>query len=131
MSPDIRIRVNKYKGFAETLQTASRYIPVGSISKRLPAEGQYFDLVFLSLLRAESPDVFFHLLREVYVNVRKTQALAYLSYRTERNLWTPKSFLSISVPFGLYSVSSPNTALPDSLFPSNFGKTPHLDLFFA
>jgi hypothetical protein len=130
MSPQIKVKVDKYKSINETMVATARLFPFTTMAKRLPRVGEYFDLLYMGLLRADNPDVFFHLLTDLYVNIRKTQTLVYLNYRTDSNLWPPKTYLSAAAPFGLFTITPPETEVPEMLFPNPLGHTPQLDNFF-
>ncbi len=129
-SPSYKIKVNEYIGFNQTLQRTFKMTSRMRFTKVLPASGEHFDIVFLSLNRTDDPDIFASLLHAHYKKSKRTQVLTYLNYKSSISTVTPKRFISVTLPFGLYTILQPNKTLPHALLPNPLGGTPQLDLSF-
>lgn len=124
-----QIVVEKYHGKSFQYYSTSRTLALMGMARPLPAPGQAFRPKHITHSACDNPDIFYSLLSYAYDHCRHKELLIYPNYQGEFATRPPRSFMSIKVPYGFYSVLDTHKRLPPYLHPNPFNPAP--DFQFA
>lgn len=92
--------------------------PLTKPYSRLKMEAS-FNFKYLNFLFANNPDIFEALLWKAYRESKENEFLVYAQLRSEFQFRPPLTWISASLPFGLYALLHPEQEPPDFLNPRN------------
>jgi hypothetical protein len=88
------------------------------VARPLPSIESEMEVRYLTHLYADNPDILYSLLFYAYQMAGKKESLLYSYFEGDLMMQPPQSFISAEVPFGFYSILSPNDPAPNFLKPS-------------
>jgi hypothetical protein len=120
--------VEKYNGFGSTLRKGLNFISMTGLTSKLPREGGPLDFYYLTHFYADNPDIFYSLLFDAYEWARPKRFLVYSHFTVDPTTRPPRSFVTATVPFSLYTVLTHTTELPDFLRMPKVRRAPDFEL---
>jgi hypothetical protein len=116
--------VKKYHGKSFQVFSTSRTLSLLGMTRALPLPGQPLRVKHLTHSAYDNPDIFYSLLYHAYNQCEQKQILVYPNYDGDFVTRPPKSFLSVKIPYGLYSVLDHDQKLASYLHPNPFTPAP-------
>lgn len=116
-----------YHGFAQTLKSTFAFGSYLGISKKLAQPGTPLNFKYLTLLRANNPDIFHSLLCYVFENIGKS-FLVYSYFYDSFTTLPPKGFITTEMPYALYTLLPPDEEIPPFLQPSPLLPPPDIEV---
>jgi hypothetical protein len=120
--------VHRYNGFAKgvagLLTTLSRL----RLLTALPPRGRPVRMVQLLFLSVDNPDILKALVDAAYNASAVGEIIVYSYYRGDWKMLPPFSFISTSIPWGLYVVRAPHDSTPSWLIPDDHPAPPEFQL---
>jgi hypothetical protein len=117
-----------YRAEAELLRQTLGLTSSIRLSHHLPNLGEAFQFKYLTHCAVDNPEVFYSLLCQTYNESSRGELLVHSNYFGDFHTRPPISFMSTKIPFGFYSVFSPEEDLPGFLKPNPFATPPDFNL---
>lgn len=116
--------VKNYHGNGLLVYQSSKMSSFLRLSQPLPAVGQPLPLKFLTHCAADNHEVFYSLLCQAYAESQRGEILVHTNYFGDYITRAPLTFITTKIPYGFYSVLSPEEDLPSFLRPNPFSTPP-------
>lgn len=118
----------RYHGFAATVQQTLRLLSWTRLLRPLPTAGTPFHLRFLTLLHADSPEVFHRLADDAFASLADDELLTYAHYRGHLPTLPPSSYICTSLPYALHTLLPSDVDLPEALQPDPWLPPPEFEI---
>lgn len=109
------LKINQYHGRAKTLQESLQILSWFGKAHPLPKAGGSLDLVYMTHLYADNPDIFYGLLKNAYERLTKYESLVYVNFERDRLTRPPRSLITSEIQAALYCLLSPHEEIPEIL----------------
>lgn len=98
------------------------------LSHYMPKVNDPFQLKYITHCAVDNPEVYFSMLCQAYAESQRGEILVHTNYFGDFHTRPPLSFLTTKLPFGFYSVFSPEEELPAFLKPNPFAAPPDFNM---
>ena len=122
------LRVHQYHGTAEALRQSLYFASLVSRCHKLPAPGELLKSRTITHLYFDNTDIFYTLLFNAWKRINKDEIIIYNCFKGDYGARPPSGFIYSQIPYGLYTILSPNKILPDFLRPNPWIMPPEFDL---
>lgn len=112
--------VHKYHGKSFQIYSSVKSLSTLGLLRPLPKEGSAFNMKFVTHYAYDNPDIFYSLLDHAFTNCSSNELLAYPNYIGDYETRPPRSFFSVKVPHGFYTLLDSSQKLPHYLQPNPF-----------
>lgn len=100
------------------------------ITKHLPKVNQQGNLLYLTHLNFDNPDIFYALINQVHLRKQKNEIITYEHFHGNFETKPPLGTISSKIPYGLFSVLPDGSELPEFLRPNPFIPAPDFPSYF-
>jgi hypothetical protein len=114
----------KYSGEGELIYNILKLTKPFRLTTAFPPPGRPVNTKFLTHLGVDNAEVFYALLHRAYAESEHDEILVHTNYFGDYHTRPPEGFMSTKIPFGFYSVLSPEADLPAFLKPNPFSPPP-------
>ncbi len=114
----------RYHNESRLLYESLHFTSLIRMSQYMPDENRAFSLRHITHCAVDNPEVFFSLLCQAYAETARGELLVHTNYFGDYATRPPLSFMSAKIPYGFYSVLSPEEDLPTFLKPNPFSPPP-------
>ncbi len=120
--------VRGYSPEAELLRGTLDITSTLRMTHFMPQVNQPFQLKYITHCAVDNPEVFYSMICRAYAESQRGEILVHTNYFGDFHTRAPLSFMTTKLPFGYYSVFSPEEELPSFLKPNPFAAPPDFNL---
>lgn len=119
-----RIVPTRYHHKSFQVFTTSQTLSWFRLVRPFPTPGSPLKLKHITHGAYDNPDIFYTLLNRAYNDCKNRELLVYQNFIGDYATRPPLSFISVKIPFGLYTVLDNDSKVPDFLHPNPFQPAP-------
>ena len=120
----------KYHQKAMTFKQTLNFLSFLRSGRRLPKKNEKLNMIQLSHIYVDNPDIHYSLLRSAWEKTPRTHFLTYAHFESELATQVPRSFIHTNTGYGLYCILTPNDPIPDFLTPTYLGEAPDFEFAY-
>ena len=119
-----KFEIHKFHGKSLQVAYNSRVLSYTRLTRPFPRKGECFKIKHITHSAFDNPDIFYSLLCHAYDDCQNQELLIYPNYFGDYVTRPPRSFISVRIPYGFYTLLDNHMKLPPYLHPNPFLPAP-------